>query len=43
LIYKEITAPPLLLEGAIIWMKNRYLSSAARSFLSTFSSNGGAA
>ncbi|MDR3561438.1 MAG: LysR family transcriptional regulator [Negativicutes bacterium] len=37
LIYKEITAPPLLLEGAIIWMKNRYLSSAARSFLTTLS------
>lgn len=33
--YKEINEPSLITRTAIIWMKDRYLSSAARHFLET--------
>lgn len=34
--YKEIAEPLLFTQTAIVWMKNRYLSSASRHFLETF-------
>lgn len=36
LIYKEITSPALGIASAVIWMKNRYISNAAKRFLDTF-------
>lgn len=38
LVYKEITMPSLEIDSAVIWMKNRYISNAAKRFLETFSS-----
>ncbi|MER2009627.1 MAG: LysR family transcriptional regulator [Psychrobacillus sp.] len=34
--YKEIAEPLLVTQPAIVWMKNRYMSSASRHFLETF-------
>lgn len=36
LLYKEINQPSLETKTAIIWMRDRYLSSASRHFLETF-------
>lgn len=35
LTYKEIAGSPLEIKKSVIWLKNRYLSSAAKNFLST--------
>lgn len=35
-VYKEIAGPPLAISAVVIWMKNRYISTAARRFLETF-------
>lgn len=36
LVYKEIAEPLLLTQPAVVWMKNRYLSSVTRHFLESF-------
>ncbi|HWR28200.1 MAG TPA: LysR family transcriptional regulator [Negativicutes bacterium] len=36
MVYKEITFPSLELTLTVIWMKNRYISNAAKRFLDTF-------